>query len=260
MAGGARRLRPVWPIAALSLALGCALPAGAQQQPGPPPAGDSADGMPGAESGTLPMQTIEAAPDDAQAMMVPVLTVDENQLFAGSAWGRRMQARLEAEGGKIAAENDRLAAQLSEEEAMLTGQRAALPPAEFRKLAEAFDARATQVRRERAQAVQRLNDWADADRTAFYRAALPVMGEMMQRRHAVAVLDRRTVFVSLDAIDITADLMAELDRILGDGEGVVPLPDEAPAATPAPMPPAEDGAAEDGATEDGTTGNGAAQP
>lgn len=171
----------------------------------------------------LPSRTIQT-PDDARPAAAPILTVDQDLLFAASDWGKRTQRMLEEEGGKIAAENERLAAQLSQEEAALTEQRATLDPARFRQLAEAFDARATEVRRERAQVVQDLNAWAEADRAAFYRAALPLMGEMMQERGAVAVLDRRTVFVSMDAIDMTQDLVARLNADLGDGAGTVPLP------------------------------------
>ena len=40
---------------------------------------------------------------------------------------------------------------------------------------------------------------------------------------AVAVLDRRTVFVSMDAIDMTQDLVSRLNAELGDGAGTVPL-------------------------------------
>ena len=170
----------------------------------------------------LPSRTIRT-PADAKPLAAPILTVDQEALFTASDWGKRTQRVLEEEGGKIEAENDRLAAQLSAEEAKLTQQRGALDPAEFRRQAEAFDIRATEVRRQRAQVVQDLNAWAEADRAAFYRAALPLMGEMMQERGAVAVLDRRTVFVSLDAIDLTQDLVARLNKELGDGAGTVPL-------------------------------------
>ena len=60
------------------------------------------------------------------------------------------------------------------------------------------------------------------------------MGEMMISRGAVVVLDRRTVFVSLDAIDITGDLIEELDEALDDGAG-----------RPGTMGAAEDGEAAD---------------
>ena len=188
----------------------------------------------------LPNSTIEAPADAPQMLVAPILTVDQDELFSASAWGRRTQDTLENRGQTISAENDRLAAQLSQEEAALTQRRGVLDPAEFRRQAEAFDARATRVRRERAQAVKDLNDWAEADRNAFYRAALPMMGEVMQDRRAIAVLDRRTVFVSLDAIDITADLIARLDEELGDGEGQVPFPaDAAQDTAPTETAPAE---------------------
>lgn len=210
-------------ILALALLSGLALGAQAQDAP---PAEPLDPEMPAVEPlqprDDLPTSTIPAA--DMTEGQAAVLTLDQDLLYLSSAWGRRAQARLEAEGEIIAAENERLTQLLSAEEARLTGQRAALPAAEFRRMAENFDLRATEVRRERAQAVQALNAWAEADRSAFFRAALPVMGQVMQDRGAVAVLDRRTVFVSLDAIDVTDDLVAAVDRRLGDGEGAVPLP------------------------------------
>lgn len=189
-----------------------------------------AGGLPDLSSGTIPLS-------DPQAVSSPILTMDQDVLYLSSAWGLRAQARLEAEGDTVTAENDRLTQLLSREEAALTEQRATLPAAEFRRMAESFDLRATRIRRERAQAVQDLNAWAEADRAAFFRAALPVMGRIMQERGAVAVLDRRTVFVSLEAIDVTQQLVEALDRRVGDGEGVVPLPDPPPPA-PEDAPPA----------------------
>ena len=171
----------------------------------------------------LPSRTIQT-PADAKPLTAPILTVDQDVLFAQSDWGKRTQRVLDEQGGKIETENERLAAQLSAEEATLTEQRGTLDPAEFRQLAEAFDTRATEIRRQRAKVVQDLNAWAESDRAAFYRAALPLMGEMMQERGAVAVLDRRTLFVSMDAIDMTQDLVRRLNAELGDGAGTVPLP------------------------------------
>lgn len=176
----------------------------------------------------LPSQTIETPSDAPSVPQTPILAVDQEALFSRSAWGLRTQRVLDDTGRTIEAENARLAAQLAAEEAALTDQRPTLDPAAFRALADAFDARATTIRRERAQVVEALNAWAEADRAAFYRAALPLMGEMMKERGAVAVLDRRTVFVSLDAIDMTGDLVARLDAALGDGEGQVPLSLSAP--------------------------------
>ncbi|MDP5307790.1 OmpH family outer membrane protein [Paracoccus spongiarum] len=211
MVRGAGRL--LW----LVLALGLATPAAAQQ-PQPPVELDDPTG-PTPPDATIPSRTIPTNGADPSDPTAAVLTIDQERLYAESAWGRRALRELEEQGARIADENERQAAQLSEEEAELTRQRTALDPAEFRRRAEAFDSRATAVRRERAQAVQDLNAAADADRAAFYQAALPIMGEVMQDRGAVAVLDRRTVFISLDAIDITSDLIRRLDASLGDGAG-----------------------------------------
>lgn len=183
-----------------------------------------------AEPPALPNTTLPGPGEMAES--APILTLDQDVLYLTSAWGLRAQARLEAEGALIAEENDRLTQLLSSEEADLTAQRATLPADRFRQLAEAFDLRATRIRRERAEAVQNLNAWAEADRAAFFRAALPVMGQLMQERGAVAVLDRRTIFVSLDAIDVTETLVVTLDERIGDGEGAVPLPDPPPAEAP----------------------------
>ncbi|WP_410217068.1 OmpH family outer membrane protein [Paracoccus sp. (in: a-proteobacteria)] len=205
----------------LGLLLSLALPAGAQQ------GGDAlSPDIPGIEpvppAVPLPNNTI-ASPGAVQAS--PLLTLDQDTLYLSSEWGKRLQAQLEEEGEVIAAENERLTELLSAEEAQLTEQRATLDAAEFRRMAESFDIRATEIRRERAQAVQDLNAWADADRAAFFRAALPVMGQVMQERGAVAVLDRRTVFVSLDVIDVTDDLIEALNERVGDGAGAVALPE-----------------------------------
>lgn len=224
-------------LAGLLVALSAGGAAAQQQAPALPEMGGLPDAPAVSEGGPeLPTRIIPLPADEdagpAPLPVAPVLTIDQNRLYLESAWGRRAEARLEAEGNLVAAENDRLAELLSSEEADLTSRRATLDPAEFRRLAENFDIRATGIRRERAQAVQALNAWADADRAAFFRAALPYMGDLMAEHGAVAVLDHRTVFVSLDAIDITEALIQTLDAELGDGDGAVPLPE--PEATAAP--------------------------
>lgn len=165
----------------------------------------------------LPTRTIPTDGETPRPQVSAVLTVDQERLLAESLWGKRAKQEIEDKGQKIEAENELLAKQLSDEEAELTKKRETLDPAEFRKLADAFDARATEVRRERARLVQELSVEAEEDRNTFYRNALPVMGEVMQSRGAVAVLDRRTVFVSLDAIDITDELIEALDARIGEG-------------------------------------------
>ncbi len=206
------------------------LPAGARAQDAPPLAGVQDAGRGG---------------DAASA----ILTVDQEALFRQSAWGQRAIAALADQTRRVAADNDRLFAQLSAEEAALTELRKTLPAAEFRARATAFDERVTRLRREREAAARELQQLSDAERGAFFRAAAPVIGTVMRERGALVVLDPRTVLFSVEAIDVTATVVARIDAEIGDGAGVVDLSQQSrdtaatppsasdPAAADAPMPP-----------------------
>lgn len=177
----------------------------------------------------------------------PVMTLDQDALFRRSAWGMRVQADLEQRGREIADENDRLAEQFSREEQELTSLRETLSAEEFRKRADEFDKRVVEVRREREEALRELQTRADAERTAFFRAILPVLTALMRERGAVAVLDQRAIFVAAESIDVTDDLIARMDAEVGAGpepdatpdtaqEGVTPDLDGQDSAAPAADP------------------------
>lgn len=177
-----------------------------------------------------PAQPPLAAPVATAPAASAILTVDQEALWRGSAWGKRAQVDLEAEGSAIAAENDRIAAALEAEDAALTELRKTLAPEEFRARADAFDQRVQQVRRDRDAAATALRARVGEERTAFLNAALPVFSAVMAGRGAVVVLERDSVFLSADAIDITSELIARVDAEVGAG------PATAPAAEAKPVP------------------------
>lgn len=183
-------MRLVLPVAVL-LALA---PIAGAQQPG---------------SFSLPMGTTAARE--------PILTIDSDELYQQSAWGRRVAAEIEAEGNKIAEENARLEAQFSTEEQELTELRATLPADEFRSRANEFDARAQTVRRERAQALVVLQDKTANEHAAFLQAVLPIMSTLMEERGALVILEQRGVFISANRIDVTEELLARIDAQIGAG-------------------------------------------
>ncbi|AUH34707.1 OmpH family outer membrane protein [Paracoccus tegillarcae] len=234
------------------LALLCAGPVHAQEAPPLPGIEPQASRPESRRDGNPPLQIIEDNQQQAPVVPVvsPVLTVDQEQLFAGSAWGRRIQADLDAAGIRLDEENDRLYKQLVAEEAELTELRKTLDAAEFRERAEAFDARATRIRREFAQSVEDLNADLQREQAAFFQAAGPIMGLLMQERGALAVLDRQTTLVSVGSINITSELIARIDAELGDGS------DRAPDAPPADTAgTAQDDAASETGPEQGQDAN-----
>lgn len=159
----------------------------------------------------------EAASDAAAAVQSPILTIDTELLYRGSLFGKRMAAGLEAEGAALAAENRRIEAELTAEEKALTDQRAGMDPEAFSALADAFDEKVRTKRREQDGKARGLSLQQGAGRDTFLRAAAPVLEAMMRESGAAVVLDRREVFLSVTAIDITSDAIARIDAAIGDG-------------------------------------------
>ncbi|APZ54645.1 OmpH family outer membrane protein [Salipiger abyssi] len=177
-----------------------------------------------------------AAQDSVQPGVVQsqILTVEIDRLFAESAYGQRITRMLEAEGSEIAAENRRIEAELTAEEKDLTEKRATLSPSEFRALAEAFDQKVQELRREQDTKARSLGNLSEERRRQFLAAAEPVLAQLMREAGAAVILDKRTVFLSAGVIDITDTAIARIDAAIGDGapqgETGGTATEEAPAA------------------------------
>lgn len=189
----------------------------------------------------------EAAPA-APGGAAPFLTVDQDRIFSESLWGKRVLAEIETASTDLQAENRKIEAALTTEEKTLTDRRPGLAPDEFRKLADDFDSRVVGIRQAQEGKAADLTRKRDEERQAFFQAALPIMGEVMRERGAVAILDNRAIFLSVRAIDATDDIIARLNERLGDrplDETATPPAEPAPAApgqTPEPAPqPVPDG-------------------
>jgi Skp family chaperone for outer membrane proteins len=170
-----------------------------------------------------------AAQDSSGGLVSPILTLDQDRVYTGSLWGARAAARISAALETLAAENSRIADELTEEERSLTERRADMAPEAFRAEADAFDARVVTIRREQDAKSRDIARSAEAEQRAFYQAILPVLGEVMRARGALAILDRNAIFVSADIIDVTDEVIALADAQLGAGPQApqAPAPDSA---------------------------------
>lgn len=165
-------------------------------------------------------QDLDAAPD--VATVASVLTLDQDRLFAESAFGSASLARERAAARALEEENARIEADLIAEEQDLTTRRAALPAEEFAALATAFDEKVERIRKEQDAKARDLTRTRDEERQAFLRAVVPVLGELLGEKKAAAILDKSTVILSLTAIDITEEAIARVDAVLAEG-AVVPV-------------------------------------
>lgn len=164
----------------------------------------------------------------------PVLVIDTDELYQVSETGQRIQAALDARGRALAEEIARIDAEMAAEEKSLTARRDALSPEEFRALADAFDEKVQRLRREQDQNAQALNRLGNEERLRFRQMILPILGQLMLETRAVVVIEKRSVLIFNDAVDVT-DLVAEridaqtAPKAPGDaGETAEPEPPGAP--------------------------------
>jgi Skp family chaperone for outer membrane proteins len=143
----------------------------------------------------------------------PILTIKQQDLFEGSAFGRDSLARLEAVTSDIAAENRRIEADLEAEENNLTKLRPTMSPAEFRPLADAFDKKVEGIRNAQDAKSRDLNRQREDDRQEFFKYAVPVLAQIMQEYDGVVLMDQSSVVLSLDRIDITAEAISRIDAV-----------------------------------------------
>lgn len=182
-------------VAAIAILLAGVAPGHAQQRP-------PADSRPAATS---------------LAVLSPVLTIDSERMFRDSAFGQRVNGEIEAQSAELAAENREIEASLEAEERALTEKRPTLEPATFRALADAFDQKVQRTRSEQAAKNRALSEQLDRARDQFLEAAAPVLEQLMRNSDAAVILERRRVFVSSSAIEVTDEAISLLDETIGSG-------------------------------------------
>ena len=144
-----------------------------------------------------------AAAQDTVTIPSPILTIDQDRLFAETQVGVRASEALEAEATALAAENAQIEGELISRERELTELRPTLEPEEFRSLANAFDADVQRIRAEQDEKERRLNRAREEVRQDFFRDVADIISDIVRERGALLVIDRRDVFLSADRIDIT---------------------------------------------------------
>lgn len=163
--------------------------------------------------------TQQTSGPDGAPLQSPVLIIDQDRLFAESQLGAAALGRIEEDARALAAENRRIEAELLEEERALTDERALLTPEEFTDRANAFDQKVQRLRSEqdsKARALSRSREEARAD---FLGDIGGVLSDIARERGAVVMLDRRQVFLSVDAIDVTDEAIVRINRAVSGEDG-----------------------------------------
>ncbi|MCU0853546.1 MAG: OmpH family outer membrane protein [Rhodobacteraceae bacterium] len=179
----------------------------------------------------------QAQPAPQVELPPPVLTIDADRLLAESAFGRALAAEVDTAARALAEENRRIETDLLAEERDLTERRAMMSPDEFRPMADAFDEKVQRLRAEQDEKERALADLREEGRQRFFREAVPVLSEIVREQGALVLLDRRDVFLSADAIDITDIAIARIDAAVAPPDVAVPETPAPDATGPEPAVP-----------------------
>lgn len=151
---------------------------------------------------------------DAEPVAPSVLILDMDRLYSSSDYAESMRAAVEVDAEALRVENERIVADLTEEERSLTERRPGMSVEAFRAEAAAFDAKVQDIRQARDAKENELNQARAEVRLRFFEDVRPLIGRLMVEKGALAVLDSRTVVVVRRAIDITDEAISRIDQDL----------------------------------------------
>lgn len=177
---------------------------------------------------------VRAQQQQQDVVRSPVLMIDFEEVFSRSIFGQRVRDEVRAETEELAAQNRRIEAALDAEEKSLTERRPTMAVEDFRAEADAFDEKVEGIRQAQDAKERALLQATPEAREALLRASTPIIGQLMADRGGAIVLDRRSVLIAIDAIDITDEAIAEIDATIGAGESTIrdiidpeaPLPEQ----------------------------------
>lgn len=149
----------------------------------------------------------------AQDQPPAFLVIEQDALLSGSLFGKDVLAQEERDRRRLLEEGSRLDDAFEAEEQELTEKRKTMDPEAFRALADAFDAKVVATRRDQEQKAIDLNRAADERRRAFLNRVAPVLLEFLDKTGASAVMDRRSVLIAKQDLNITDEVIKRLDEI-----------------------------------------------
>lgn len=139
------------------------------------------------------------------------LVVEQEKLLSESLYGKEI-IRVEAQKRqKLIEEGRNLDRLFEEEERRLTDVRASTDPEEFREIADFFDAKVITTRREQEEKALVLNAENEEGRRKFLATIGPVLLQILNETGASAVVERRSLLIAKQDLNITDEVIKRLD-------------------------------------------------
>jgi Skp family chaperone for outer membrane proteins len=150
-----------------------------------------------------------------------IVTVDRQEMIAGSAAAKAAQTELKPKADALQARLQQLSTSLQA----------------WQTKARDFETRRVQADQEiqrRQQEIQRAEQWVVKQ---INDGAQPIISTIMRERGANMAVDEQVTIQHTAALDITKDVIARLDKSLPRVSITPPAPPAAPGAAPAAAPP-----------------------
>lgn len=139
------------------------------------------------------------------------LVVEQEKLLAESLYGKEI-VRIEADKRQeLIDEGRNLDRLFEEEERRLTDLRARTEPEKFREMADFFDAKVITTRREQEEKALDLNAENEEGRRRFLATIGPILLEILNETGASAVVERRSLLIAKQDLNITDEVIKRLD-------------------------------------------------
>lgn len=164
----------------------------------------------------------------------PFLFLNQERILTGSEAGQALLAEEMTASDALRADARAIDSGFEEEESDLTELRPTLAPEQFRKLADVFDARVVEARREQDDRSAALALEFEQKRRQFYAQVAPLLVGLMEHYNALAIFDENSVLLADQTLDITESVIAEIDS-----KGLTPA-DPPPAGTADTDPRSDD--------------------
>lgn len=153
------------------------------------------------------------------------LVINQERILSGSETGKKLLAEEEQARDALRTEARAIDSAFEAEEQLLTELRATLSVEEFRAKADDFDARVVKARQDQDARSSSLAQDLDRRRRQFYAVVGPILVTLMGRYQAQAIFDENSVLVVDEMLNITENVIAEIDA---QAAQAVPVPSAAP--------------------------------
>lgn len=154
----------------------------------------------------------------------PFLVLNQERILTGSVSGQKLLADEAAARDSLRADARAIDSAFEAEEQSLTELRKTLSAEEFRAKANDFDARVVKARQEQDARSGALAQDLDRRRRQFYSSVGPILVTLMGRYNAHAIFDENSVLLVDEALNITEDVIAEIDALASQAVPVPPAP------------------------------------